>query len=190
MAARLIIAVALVGALAACGGNDSSTPDTQPPSTGAPDASGSGDGGQTGDNGNAGGGSGDPSLELGSLGAPPDAAPQTAVAVVDGETYTFDAADLGSQRCEVSSDAIAINIGQSEDWFTFVAAPAGNSWAAGPNMGLEDGLQLEGLPTDAEIVVSGETVTFQGEVVVKPNPSDFDSWERTIGSVTVNCGPG
>ena len=194
-AVALVLALAL---LAGCGddGGDESTPVPDP--AGGDDASAdtTPDGGQSGDSGNGGAGNGNDAggdssgvtgIDLSSLGPSPAADPQTAVIAIDGETLTFDIAELGAARCEVAADAIAVNIGQSEDWLAFVATPAGNSWSAGPTFGIEDGLQYEALTPGSEIVVEGDQVTFRGEIVVKTDPIDPGSWVRTLGGLTVNC---
>lgn len=175
--------LALAVFVTACGGDsDSSDPDSDgdrsvPETTATGQADGGGD-----DDGNVVG------LDLGSLGSPPDAAPQTAVALIDSQEFSFDATELGSARCEVASDSIAVNIGQSEDWFAFVATRAGDAWSVGPSFALEDMPQHEGLTPRSQIFVDGQVVTFQGEIVIKEDPTDFASWERSLGSVTVNCG--
>lgn len=187
--------MALAVLLAGCGDNDD-TPSgasadsntSNDPESGSSET-GNGaqdDGAPQPDEGDGGGVAG---LDLESLGAPPDAEPQTAVAVVDGETYVFAAAELGSARCEVGPDSIAVNIGQSEDWFTFVATRTGDTWTIGPSLGFEEGSQQEGLTPGARITVDGQTVLFEGEIVIKTEPTDFDSWKRTLGSVVVNCAP-
>ena len=137
---------------------------------------------------NAGSGGGATGVDLTDLGPPPPADPQSAAALIDGETLTFPIDTLGSARCEVAEDAIAVNIGQSEDWLAFVAAPAGGSWSVGPTFGREDGPQYEGLTPGSEIIVSGDQVTFRGEIVIKADPTDPGSWERILGSLTINCG--
>ena len=183
MAPRLIMFLVLAFVVVACGGGDATTSEsgTSTPQTASdPSDISAVEGGDASDAG----------VDIGSLGSPPEADPQTAVAVVDGTTYTFAAAELGSARCEIESDRVAINIGQSEDWFAFVATAAGGTWTTGPSFGLEDAAQHEGLTPGSRIEVADQQVTFQGEIVIKVDQSDFDSWIRTIGSVTANCESG
>ena len=197
MLRRLIAALALAMVVAACGGDggaqsDSDTSNGEPSSSSGTEAvgeDGGGDGDTSGGSGDIGtsDGGGVAGIDLSGLGAPPEASPGTAVVEVDGQTHVFDSSDLGSARCEVSADSIAVNIGQSEDWFAFVATRSGNAWSTGPSFALEDEPEQEGLTPGSQILVAGEEVTFQGEIVIKTDPTDFDSWKRTVGSVAVNC---
>lgn len=180
--ALLTVSLASAVALAACGGDDDASTDDadQATATTAPTDDAVADADATGD----------PiaGVDLSTVGPPPDAAPQTAVVVVDGATSTFDGTELGVGQCEVTPDRIAIRIGQSGPWMAFTATPAGDAWSAGPSWQTsDDPPQYEGLPPGGEIVVDGSTVTFRGEVVIKNDVTDFDSWERTVGAVTVNC---
>lgn len=127
-------------------------------------------------------------VDLSGLGAPPDAAPGTAVVSIDGTTTVLDGAALPVARCQVAPDSIAVNIGQSGPWLQFVATKSGESWTQGPEWQLgDDPPQYEGIVVGSEIAVDGERVTFQGEIVIKTENSDFDTWERTVGSLAINC---
>ena len=191
--ALLTVPLVLTIALAACGGDDddAAPAGADDPTSAEEVARGYDSGGGNGTGGGDEGDAGDPiaGVDLTSLGTPPEAAPGTAVVAIDGTTTTFDGAALGVGQCEIGPDRIAVRIGQSGPWMAFSASPAGDeAWSAGPSwQPVEDPPQFEGLTPGSEIVVDGETVTYQGEVVIKHVVNDFDSWERTVGSLTVNC---